>query len=165
LVFVPADTIVPEEAIDALDRIDRAAIPEAGGFRQRFDSPRLFLRLISALHNLRAATTGVFYGDQVPFVRRELFLALGGYREGIDMEDVEFGTRLRRRARSEQLPWVVETSSRRFDRHGDLRAVRDATRLLCNWTFLRRIPGSRIYFEPAEETSAGSRPTPGVEDS
>ncbi len=132
-----------------LSEIDRAGRPEAGGFRQRFDVGRRFLRLVSFLHNLRATLTGVFYGDQVPFVRRGLFFELGGFREQGGMEDVEFGTRLRRRVRPRQLRPVVHTSARRFDRHGDLRTVAEATRLLFWWTFLRRIPHSSIFFEPA----------------
>jgi rSAM/selenodomain-associated transferase 2 len=148
LVFLPADTVLPPNALTLLDRFDRERRPEAGGFRQRFDSPRRVLRLISTLHNLRAALTGVFYGDQVPFVRRELFLSLNGYREDTDMEDVEFGVRLRRRARPRQMALRVVTSSRRFDRAGDLRATAVAAGLLFSRAFLRRVPRSRTFFDP-----------------
>jgi len=111
--------------------------------------------LISSLHNLRSSITGVFYGDQVPFVRTELFRTLGGFREDAPMEDVEFGTRLRRRVRARALPVVVETSARRFDRYGDLRTVAEAVRLLFCWTCLRRIPRSRIFFEPVRDRTDG----------
>lgn len=148
LVFLPSDTILPTGAVDVLDRIDREAYPLAGGFRQRFDRDRFALRGISALHNLRARMTGVCYGDQVPFVRKQLFLQMGGFREDIGMEDVEFGVRLKRRFRPKLLPLSVVTSSRRFDQVGDLRAVIEATRLLACWVFLRRVPKSSSFFEP-----------------
>ena len=148
LVFVPADTRLPADALSCLARIDREGRHAAGGFHQEFDQRRPLLRAISALHNLRAALTGVFYGDQVPFVRRDLFLELGGYREGVDMEDVEFGSRLRRRVRPRMLKLRVTTSSRRFDRFGDLRATVEAAGLLFCWVSLCRARRSRTFFTP-----------------
>jgi len=148
LLFVPADTLLPSGALAALAKLDDAEEPAAGGYRQRFDTDRLALRLVSALHNLRARWTGVFYGDQAPFVRTALFRELGGYREEIDMEDVEFGARIRKRARWRQIPLTVTTSARRFDRSGDLRATATAAVLLASWVFLRRVPRSRTFFDP-----------------
>lgn len=160
LAFVPADTRLPPGAVELLVGIDRAGRPSAGGFRQKFDSPRVALRVVSALHNLRSSITGVFYGDQVPFVRRDLFHTMGGFRRDAPMEDVEFGARLRRRVRTHALPLVVETSARRFDRYGDLRTVAEAARLLFWWTCFRRIPRSEIFFEPVRDRSGG-RTAPG----
>jgi rSAM/selenodomain-associated transferase 2 len=147
LVFLPSDTSLPPGSVDVLDEIDRRGVPLAGGFRQRFDRDRLSLRCISTLHNLRARITGVCYGDQVPFIRKDLFHEMGGFSEDIDMEDVEFGTRLKRRFRPRLLPLNVITSSRRFDQLGDVRAVIEATRLLACWVFLRRVPRSSSFFE------------------
>jgi len=147
LAFVPADCRLPEGAVRTLDAIDRAGEPEAGGFRVAFDAPRRLLALAAALHNLRARVTGVFYLDQVPFVRRRVFVSLGGFRESA-MEDVEFGTRLRSRVRARPIGDRVVTSARRFDRHGDLRTIAEAARLLLLWTVLRRVGRSRIFFDP-----------------
>jgi rSAM/selenodomain-associated transferase 2 len=148
LVFLPADTVLPRGAVRALEEIDRAGRRSAGGFRQRFDRERPVLRVVSALHNARARLTGVFYGDQVPFVRRELFREIGGFREDIDMEDVEFGTRLKRWTRPVLLALTVTTSSRRFDRAGDLRATLRAAVLLASWSLFRKVPRSKTYFSP-----------------
>ncbi len=148
LVFLPADTRLPAGALQTLRRVDRDAAPAAGGFRQRFDARRPALRLVSATSNLRARLTGIFYGDQVPFVRRELFLELGGYREDVHMEDLELFVRLRRRCRPRQLPLTVTTSSRRFDRGGDLATSVEAARLTLAWLLFRRIPRSRRFFTP-----------------
>lgn len=146
LVFVPADTRLGPGTVRRLAEIDLERRPEAGGFRSRFDTPRPFLRAISAMHNLRARMTGVIYGDQVPFMRRELFEQLGGFSTG-DMEDVELGTRLRRLTRARLQPQTAVTSPRRFDRAGDLRATADAARLLAGWQFRRRVGRSRIFFD------------------
>lgn len=146
LVFLPADTILPPQALAVLAGVDRAGRPEAGGFRQRFDVDRPVLRVLSALHNRRAAWTGVFYGDQVPFIRQELFWRLGGFREDTDMEDVEFGERLRYETRPRQLGWTVTTSARRFERAGALRATFEAARLLAAWSLTGRAPRSETFF-------------------
>jgi len=148
LLFLPADTALPAGALERLGAIDRAGQPLAGGFRQRFDRDRRALRVVSLLHNLRARLSGVSYGDQAPFVRREMFLELGGYREDQPMEDLEFGARLARRTRPRQLELEVVTSARRFDRSGDLRATLEAARLLLLWVLGRRSPKSRIFFDP-----------------
>lgn len=148
LVFLPADTMLPDGALPALARIDRNGLPVAGGFRQRFDADRPLLRAVSAASNLRARVTGIFYGDQVPFLRRELFEHLGGYREDVEMEDLELGCRLRRRCRPRALSLTVTTSARRFDRGGDLRTGAEALRLTLAWLFLRRVPRSSRFFTP-----------------
>ena len=148
LVFVPADTRLPPDALEVLTAIDRAGRPAAGGMRQRFDQPRRFLRAISWMHNLRVGLTGIVYGDQIPFIRRELFFELGGYREDGNLEDIEFGVRLKRRVHPRLLPLTAVTSARRFDRHGDLKATVDAALILAAWTFRRRIRPSDTFFQP-----------------
>jgi len=148
LCFLPADTLLPPGALACLARIARSGAPRSGGFRMRFDADRRLLRWVARLHNLRARITGVVYGDQVPFVDRALFLDLGGYREDTDMEDIEFGLRLRRHARPSLLDLTVTTSSRRFDRAGDLRATASAAWLLAYWVCLRKAPRSKTFFDP-----------------
>jgi len=148
LAFLPADTSLPDDGLEALATVDQCGLPLAGGFTHRFDRRRRLLGAVSCLHNLRSSLTGIFYGDQVPFVRRRIFLEMGGFRQGVDMEDVEFGARLRRRVRSRRLAPRVVTSARRFDEAGDLRATAEVLYLLFFWTLLRRAPPSRIFFSP-----------------
>ena len=148
LVFLPADTVAPAGWVRTLAAIDAEGTYPAGGFQQRFDHSSLLLRVVSGLHNLRARITGVIYGDQVPFVRRELFLEMGGYREDLDMEDVEFGARLRRRCRPRLLDPETVTSARRFEHVGAFRATAEAAYILACWTFFRKVPRSRTFFTP-----------------
>jgi rSAM/selenodomain-associated transferase 2 len=148
LVFLPADTLLPEGALQRLSEADRVGSPVAGGFRLRFDRRRLLLRWVAALSDLRARWTGVFYGDQVPFVRREVFLSLGGFREDLQVEDLEFATRLRRVVRPRLLPLTVTTSARRFDRSGDVRTTADSVRMLLSWLLFRRVPRVNRFSAP-----------------
>ena len=148
LVFHPADTTAPPGTLARLQAIDTRAEPVAGGFHQRFDRTSPTLRALSAVHNLRARLTGVFYGDQIPFVRRDLFSRLGGFREDIDMEDAEFGTRLGHHCSPRMIDLTATTSSRRFDRAGDLGASLLAVALATSWTLLRSVPRSRTFFTP-----------------
>ena len=148
VVFLPADSVLEPGALRALRAAQRAGHPLAGGLRQRFDRRSALLSVVSGLHNMRAACTGVMYGDQVPFLPRRLFLELGGFREDVDMEDVEFGERLRRRTRPLLLRAHATTSARRFERAGALRATGEAAWILGCRTFLRRVPRSRTFFTP-----------------
>ncbi len=148
LVFLPGDTVLPAGALATLERVARSGHPRAGGFHTRLDSPLLVLRAVSSLHSRRARLTGVVYGDQVPFIRRELFEELGGYREDVDMEDVELGRRLARLVRPRLLPDTVSTSARRFESAGAWRATAAAAFILASRALLRRTPRSRTFFTP-----------------
>ncbi len=64
---------------------------------------------------------GVLYGDQSVFVRREVFLEMGGFREIPLMEDVDFSRRLRAAGEVRLLDPVLETSMRTFRERGYLR--------------------------------------------
>jgi rSAM/selenodomain-associated transferase 2 len=122
LLFLHADTILPEGAGDAI----RAALAEAdgGAFRLRFDERPPLWRALSAAY---ARTSRTAYGDQAIFVSRAAFDRLGGYRPLPIMEDYDLVTRLRRRGRFTLLPLAVSVSARRHRRQGELRtAVRIA---------------------------------------
>jgi rSAM/selenodomain-associated transferase 2 len=123
LVFLHADTHLPDGALEAI----RAALDDArvvgGRFDVTFDSRRPILRTIAALMNLRSRLSGIATGDQAMFVRRDVFEALGGFPEIALMEDVELSRRLRRRGRLACLRLRVTTSGRKWQREGAVRTV------------------------------------------
>ncbi len=135
LLFLHADTLLAPGALALIAALAQDVV--AGGFVHRFSGADWRLSLVSALHNWRCRRTGVFYGDQAPFVRRALFARLGGYPEGVAMEDKAFGERLVDLARPVILEASVITDSRKFERHGVWRSLarccvllgRDALRL------------------------------------
>lgn len=120
LLFLHADTLLPAsagEAIAAALRADPAVV--GGNFRLAFDPPGLWNRVFAGVYNLRSRHSRHFYGDSCLFVRQGVFADLGGFREGMLMEDWEFVQRLEKRcrARGERtlwLPLTVSTSARRF---------------------------------------------------
>jgi rSAM/selenodomain-associated transferase 2 len=112
--FLHADTILP---LNGLERIAAALADReivGGGFARRYDSPSLLLRLTSLLSEVRCRWSGWFLGDQAIFVRRELFMMLGGFREYEIFEDLDFSRRLARTGRLVTLRPPVVSSARRF---------------------------------------------------
>ena len=94
-----------------------------GRFDVRLDAPGWPFRLIETLMNLRSRLTRISTGDQAVFVRRDTFLALGGYPEVELMEDLELSRRLKRVGRIACLRARVTTSARRWQRHGVVRTI------------------------------------------
>jgi rSAM/selenodomain-associated transferase 2 len=122
LLFLHADTLLPEGMLARLEAHCAARNCEAGGFRQRFTGDDWRLRAISWLHNTRCRVTKVFYGDQAMFVRRELFWRLGGFPVVTMLEDVLFSEKLKRATHPLLLDESVLTDSRKFVQHGVIRS-------------------------------------------
>ena len=116
LLFLHADTILPEGAGDAI--LAALAHAEGGAFRLGFDERPPLWRVLSAGY---ARTSRTAYGDQAIFVSRTAFDRLGGYRPLPIMEDYDLVERLRRQGRFELLPLSVRVSARRHRRQGELR--------------------------------------------
>ncbi|HSG05607.1 MAG TPA: glycosyltransferase, partial [Nitrospiria bacterium] len=105
-------------AFDAIQtRLEDPAVI-GGAFDLVIDSPRIVLRLLGRAANIRSRLTGVPYGDQGIFIRRDAFERLGGYPEIPLMEDLELGRRMKRAGRMVFLSQPIRTSSRRWDREG-----------------------------------------------
>src|SRR5450759_4332542 len=77
------------------------------------------------------------YGDQAIFVRRDLFLALGGFAPR-HPEDLDLVLRLRRLTRVRVLSPPVSSSGRRWLKHGNLRTSG------YHWAFLIRHLAERL---------------------
>jgi rSAM/selenodomain-associated transferase 2 len=142
LLFLHADTRLPPGAIARI-----AALPgsiQAGCFRHRFSGRSLPLRLLSWMNNVRWSVTRVAYGDQAVFVRRRLFLELGGFPDR-DMEDVAFGLALGRVTKPVRMSDSVITDSRKFEAMGPWRATWRATRLLLRHRLGREVAGDAFF--------------------
>jgi glycosyltransferase involved in cell wall biosynthesis len=121
LVFLDADTLVPEGALSRIVRVmeEPACLGGAGDTDHRPARP--LIRLYLRLWRLVAIVFGMAQGAQ-QFCRRDAFSALGGYDESIYMgEDVDFYWRLGKLAkgRGQHLQYLrdvrVVPSARRFD--------------------------------------------------
>jgi rSAM/selenodomain-associated transferase 2 len=120
LLFLHADTRLPEDAVAAVRTALADPAVVGGAFRLSIEPSTPALRLVAAGANLRARWLGLSYGDQALFVRRTVFDALGGFPEVPLMEDLIFVRRLARYGRVRLLPQTVATSSRRWQREGVL---------------------------------------------
>jgi rSAM/selenodomain-associated transferase 2/rSAM/selenodomain-associated transferase 1 len=118
LVFLHADTRLPEQWLQELRGIgsDRSIV--GGSFRFELDSDTLWARAIEAGVAARVRLLGLPYGDQALFTRRTAFEAIGGYREWPLMEDVDLVGRLKRTGRLHHSRLPVVTSARRWQADG-----------------------------------------------
>jgi len=123
LLFLHADTLVPERfdehVINALSQSNVVA----GAFELRIDSPASALRLIERLANWRSRRLRLPYGDQGLFMTSELFHRMGGFCDIPIMEDFELARRLRKKGEVVSLAVSAVTSARRWKRLGILRTT------------------------------------------
>lgn len=119
LLFLHADSTLPEDFEVHIRRALRSPRVVGGCFQLEFDAPRPMLRFYSWCTQF----PGRFFhfGDQGFFVRRQAFKLLGGFQDLPFMEDVDFLRRLRRLGRFAVLPVPVVTSARRFLSRGVVR--------------------------------------------
>lgn len=123
VLFLHADTILPAAFPALLARSLRDPRVVGGRFDVRLDAAGWPFRLIETLMNVRSRWTKIATGDQAIFVRRNVFLALGGYPEIPLMEDVELSRRLKRVGELACLRARVTTSARRWRRDGIVRTI------------------------------------------
>jgi rSAM/selenodomain-associated transferase 2 len=123
LLFLHADTLLPDGALARLNGMDGDESVQAGGFLHRFTGHDWRLRWVSALDNFRCRRSRIIYGDQALFVRRELFERIGGFPEQPILEDVSFGETLLRHATPVLLSPPVLTDSRKFVKMGVWRSL------------------------------------------
>ena len=137
LVFLHADSRLPLDAHALLART-RAA---AGNFALRFDGEDRFSRVLGAVYALQRRF-GLYYGDSTVWCARELFAALGGYRELPVMDDYDFVRRLERATCTACLPGPAITSSRRWLALGVPRTL--FAWVVIRWLYLAGVPPARL---------------------
>lgn len=110
--FLHADTRLPTGALTTLNEALRQK--NSGRFRMSFGHPHPLLRFYAYQTRFHFFS----YGDQAFFVTREVFQRLGGFREDVPFEDIDFYRRLLRIERPAILKEAVITSPRRFLQNG-----------------------------------------------
>lgn len=129
LLFLHADTILPENAFGLI----REAIEDerycGGAFDLGIESTRFLLRLTALCASLKHRITRVPYGDQAIFIRTDFFREIGGYSEIPLFEDVELMRRIKKlKKKIIILRSYTKTSPRKWEKDGIL------YKILRNWT-------------------------------
>ena len=96
LVFLHADTFLPHDAIGRIREALETKKHNAGAFSMGYDTRGPVLDFLALASRLRTRFTGVPYGDQAIFIKKEFFMNIGGYREIPLMEDVELMARIKK---------------------------------------------------------------------
>jgi rSAM/selenodomain-associated transferase 2/rSAM/selenodomain-associated transferase 1 len=151
IVFLHADTRLPPQWSDEIRRAGADPDVVGGSFRFRLDSTAWQARLIERAVDRRVRWLDLAYGDQALFVRRDVFDAIGGYREWPLMEDVDFVRRLRQAGKLYHSPQPVLTSARRWERDGWWR--RSAKNVMLQALFFAGVAPERLanwYSQPPQ---------------
>jgi len=130
LLFVHADCSLEEGALAEAERLLGKTHVIAGCFRMKVRAHGRLYRCIDFCATARVRLTGIVYGDQGLFLRRESFDRLGGFPVLRLMEDLFFSQELRRHGRVVVASRRIFVSPRRWQRAG---LVRQSVR---NWTLI-----------------------------
>jgi rSAM/selenodomain-associated transferase 2 len=116
--FLHSDTRLPDDFMQQIELALSDNKVVGGAFNMRVDHPGLFFYLTSLGSNLRAAFSGIYFGDQTIFVRRDCFWQIGGFPAIDILEDWEFSLSMKKLGKTVLLPGPVKTSARRWLIHG-----------------------------------------------
>jgi rSAM/selenodomain-associated transferase 2 len=119
LLFLHADTLLPEGATDAILSTLQNPPIVGGAFDLGIRSSRWGYRIIEKFANARSRVTRLPYGDQAIFLRTEYFHLIGGYSRIPIMEDVDIMRRVKKRGDAIQIiNKRVRTDPRRWEKEG-----------------------------------------------
>lgn len=119
LLFLHADTILPDQALNVVSQVISEQNYVAGAFSLDISGKKLIYKILAKTITLRSKLTRIPYGDQAQFFLTSYFRKIGGYREIPIMEDVEIMHRLKKnRIPICLLPHSVLTSPRRWQEEG-----------------------------------------------
>jgi len=118
IVFQHSDTDLEETHLAAIETAMSDPGIIGGAFYRKFDGRHPRLLWLESVARFLTRHGGTLYGDQSIFVRRDVFMRLGGFAKIPLMEDVEFSRRLRAAGKVAVLDPPVRSSARRHLRKG-----------------------------------------------
>ncbi|MBN2130560.1 MAG: TIGR04283 family arsenosugar biosynthesis glycosyltransferase [Sedimentisphaerales bacterium] len=152
LLFLHADTRLPDSALEKISSVMAAGTCVAGAFDLGIDSDRWILRHIAFRASVRSRISRIPYGDQAIFIDRTFFEGLGGFAEMPIMEDVDLMRRIKRSNRKIHIfRDKVLTSPRRWEAEGALyTTLRNQMLMLCYYLGVRPETLIKLY-KPQKE--------------
>ena len=142
LFFLHADTRLTTASRQALLELLERDKACWGRFDVQISGRHPLLGLVARMMNVRSRLTGIATGDQLMFVHRVLFDAVGGFVEQPLMEDIELSKCLKAVNRPLCLPQRVITSGRRWDQRGFWPTVVLMWRL--RWCYWWGVPAEQL---------------------
>lgn len=136
LLFLHADATLSNDGCEQIRTAMQDSSIAFGAFEQVLDNRSWIYRLIEFGNGLRGRVLRTVYGDQGIFVRRSMFVSLGGFDEIPLMEDFSFSSKLRSCCEAERksppnggprafkfrlLPGPIRVSTRRWEANGPIR--------------------------------------------
>jgi len=119
LLFLHADTILPDNAFDLIKESFLDKNIKAGAFDLSFSNTRIAFKIIAFIASMRSRLTRLPYGDQAIFIKKDVFEAVGKYENITLMEDVNLMQKLKEvKLKIKILPEKVITSSRQWENKG-----------------------------------------------
>ena len=145
LLMLHADVRVAEDGLARLFDVFRESADTPWGIMGgRFDHRTRRMRLLELLNRARFSLTGIAFGDQGIFVRRECLEEAGGLPAIPLMEDVELSMRLSRFRHRVHVGSALEVSSRRWEERPFLRSFMQVVKI-CTEYMVRRRLGADIH--------------------
>ena len=123
LLFLHADTRLPENAVQVIERAFEDKNAQWGRFNIRITGQAFMLKVVAWFMNHRSRLSSIVTGDQAIFVRRDMFEKMGGFPVQALMEDIEFSIRLKGMRKPIALQEKVRTSGRRWEQKGIWRTI------------------------------------------
>lgn len=121
LLFLHADTLLPNNAFDLIRRSCTNEDIQAGAFDLSFSKKSIALKIISITASFRSRLTRLPYGDQAIFIKKDIFDTIGAYESIALMEDVNLMQKLKKmHYKIEIHQEKVITSSRKWEEKGIL---------------------------------------------
>jgi len=123
LLFLHADTRLPENFAAAVQQTLQRPDCIAGAFKLAIANPTAGMRLVTACANIRSRYLQLPYGDQAIFIQKRKFFDLQMFPEIPIMEDYVFVRQARKHGRIYTLDEKVQTSARRWRKLGVIRTT------------------------------------------
>jgi len=123
LLFLHADTLLPDGYEMEVERVLSKQDTVAGAFHFSVDDRRMFFRILEKAVTVRSTWFGLPWGDQAIFTTRRAFNGAGGFSEQPLMEDVDFILKMKRTGRIGLASSSVLTSARRWQKLGVARTM------------------------------------------
>ena len=122
LVFLHADTSLPEQGLLAIQSALQSH-RQWGRFDVRLSGQHFMLHIIAWLMNVRSRLTGIATGDQVIFVRKQIFKNIGGFPDIVLMEDISLCKQLKTLSKPACLRAKAISSGRRWEQFGIYKTI------------------------------------------